>query len=226
MRTFLGNRTVPKRKDDKPRGRLVSLLVLEGDTEEIFYPIVQSRFLHGIRVAMRNLKGRGNVNKDVLSEMFKYTYNNRNDFVRAYCCVDTERQKQSATPFDLDYVREQARVRQITGLLGIDAILADPDIESWFFYDVDGIYKFLSAKKSQRSTRRYRNPKKLCKRDLQELFTRFRKVYSPGHRAAHFINSLSVEKIVSQCKVLRDGVELIQSQADDLTNHLFPGESS
>ncbi|KPL23487.1 MAG: hypothetical protein AMJ75_05940 [Phycisphaerae bacterium SM1_79] len=223
---FLGNRTVPKPPDNRCCDRPVSLLVLEGDTEGVFYPIVRDKYLRGVRAELRNLKGRGNVNKDVLSEIYKYTYNNRSDLVRAYCCVDTERQKQSATPFDLDFVREQVRIRQMARVLSLDAILGDPDIESWFFYDIDGIYKSLCAKKSQRSTKKYRNPQNFSKKDLQQLFRRFDKVYLPGGRAAHFINRLDIERIVCNCKELQEGIQLIQSQAEDLTNHLFPEKKS
>ena len=56
---------VNARAFDKP----VSLLVLEGDTEQVFYPLIRDQFLKGIRIELRNIKGRGNVNKDILSEM-------------------------------------------------------------------------------------------------------------------------------------------------------------
>ena len=200
----------------------VSLLVLEGDTEQIFYPLIRDKYLKGIRIELRNIRGRGNVNKDILGEIFKYMYVNRNDFVRAYCCVDTERDKCSATPLDLEFVRGKAKERKMNQLLSIDQILADPDIESWFFYDVDGIRKFIGAKKSQVSAKRYANPKNLGKKDLRRLFNRFDKVYIPGRRSAYFINSLDIAKIVGNCTELREGIQLIQSQAGDLTNHLFP----
>lgn len=213
-----------KRRTAKANNRPVSLLILEGDTEQVFYAIIRDKFLKGIRIELRDIKGRGNVNKDVISEIYKYMYNNPDDLVRAYCCVDTERQTSSATPFELDFVREQAKVRMSSRVLSVGVILADPDIESWFFYDIDGIYKFLGAKKSQRKAKRYHNPKNLCKKDLQQLFHKFGngKEYLPGKRATYFINHLDVEKIVSNCKTLRDGIELIQSKAEDLTNHLFP----
>jgi len=203
--------------DKKP----VLLLVLEGYTEEVFYSIIRDTFLHAIRVELRNMKGRGNVNKDVLSEIYKYMYNNPNDLVRAYCCVDTERQRQSATPFDLDLVRQEARDRQMKRVLSVDAILADPDIESWFFYDIEGIYKFLRAKKSQRTTNKYSNPTNLSKKDLQRLFARFEKVYTPGKRAERFIASLNIRRMLSCCTNLSEGIARIKAQADNLTNHLF-----
>ncbi len=221
LRIFWGNRKVPKHTLKTSRDKPVSLMILEGDTEEVFYTIVKKRFLFGIRVELRNIKGRGNINKDVLGEVYKYTYNNRIDIVRTYCCVDTERQKQSATPLDLDFIREQLKIRNMNKILSVNAISADPEIESWFFYDIEGIYKFLQAKKSQRSKKRYTNPKNLCKKDLQQLFSRFGKVYIPGNRALNFIRNLDIEKIVSNCTELHTGIELIQQQANDLTNHLF-----
>lgn len=210
-----------KRRIAKINNKPVSLLILEGDTEQVFYPLIRDKFLKGIRIELRNIKGRGNINKDLLSEIHKYTYNNPDDLVRAYCCVDTEGQKISATPFELDFIRNKAREKSMTQVLSIDSMLADPDIESWFFYDIEGIYKFLGAKKSQRKAKRYNNPKNLCKRNLQQLFHKFKKVYLSGKRATNFINHLDVEKIVSECQELRNGINLIRSKADDLTNHPF-----
>lgn len=210
-----------KRRTAKANNRPVSLLILEGDTEQVFYAIIRDKFFKGIRIELRNIKGRGNVNKDVISEIYKYMYNNPDDLVRAYCCVDTERQTSSATPFELDFVREQAKVRMSSRVLSVGVILADPDIESWFFYDIEGIYKFLGAKKSQRNIRKYRNVSKLGKKDLQQLFGRFGKVYFSGNRAKHFINNLDIKKIVSKCRKLGNGIKLIQLQADDLTDNLL-----
>ncbi len=89
-------------------GKPVSLLVLEGDTEHIFYPLIRDKFLQGIRIELCNMKGRGNVNKDILSEIYKYLYTNSSDSVRAYCCVDSERDQRSATPLDLELIRQKA----------------------------------------------------------------------------------------------------------------------
>jgi hypothetical protein len=202
--------------------------VLEGDTEQIFYPLIRDKFLKGTRIEPRNIKGRGNVNKDVLSEIYKYIYVNRNDLVRAYCCVDTERNKHTATPLDLELICEKIKERGMHQVLSVDKILADPDIESWFFYDIDGIYNFLRVRKSQRSPKKYAYPKNLCKKDLQRLFDRIGggKTYLPGKRAENFINHLDITKIVSECGELREGIELIKSQANDLTRHLFPQENS
>ncbi|MBN2180666.1 MAG: DUF4276 family protein [Sedimentisphaerales bacterium] len=212
---------MPKKTPILSRDRPVSLLILEGFTEEVFYPIIRDRFLRGIRIELGNIKGQGNINRDVLSEIFKFTYNNRKDVVRAYCCADTERQKQSVIQLDLDFIREQVKCRNMNKVLSVNAILADPEIESWFFYDIDGIYRFLQAKKSQRSNTRYANPKNLCKKDLQHLFSRFGKAYIPGQRASNFVSNLDINKILSNCPELHNGINLIKQQANDMTNNIF-----
>ena len=211
------SKQTPKTSQDRP----VSLLILEGFTEKVFYQIIRDRFLSGIRIDLKNIKGQGNINKDILCEIFKYTYTN-SDILRVYCCLDTERQKQSATPLDLSFICEQVKVRNMRKVLSVNSILADPEIESWFFYDIEGIYRFLQATKSQRSKKRYANPKVLCKRDLQQLFFRFGKTYTPGNRASNFITNLDIGKIVSNCIELKSGIELIQQHANDLPNYLFP----
>lgn len=205
---------------DKP----VSLLVLEGYTEQVFYSVVRDKFLKGIRIELRNIKGQGNVNKDILSEIFKYTYNNPDDLVRAYCCVDTEKGKCTATPLYLDFIREKAKERKMSQVLSIHAILAEPEIESWFFYDIKGIYGCLSAPKSRRNPKIFNPAKKFGYKDLQRLFEKHGKIYTKGKRAGNFINHLDVGKIVSNCKELREGIKLIQSQANNLTNYLFPAK--
>jgi len=65
-------------------------------------------------------------------------------------------------------------------------------------------------------------PEKYGYKDLQKLFEKYGRTYNKGKRATNLIDHLNVEKITSNCKELRDGVELIRSQADDLTSHLFP----
>ena len=212
---------MPKQTPKTSRDRPVSLLILEGYTEEVFYPIIRDRFLSGIRVELRNIKGQGNINKVILGEIYKYIYNNSNDIVRVYCCVDTERQKQSATSLDLNFICEQIKIKNMRKVISVNAILADPEIESWFFYDIEGIYRFLQATKSQRSKKKYANPKGLCKRDLLQLFSRFGKTYIPGNRASNFIANLDIGKIVSNCIELKSGIELIQQQANNLVNHIF-----
>ena len=153
--------------------------------------------------------------------LFKYQYNNRKDPVRVYCCVDTERQKRTATPFDLPLIHKAVQDRNLVQVLSVDAILAKPELESWFFYDIEGIYGFLRAKTTSRNTKKYSNPHNFGKKDLQRLFQRFGKEYKPGRRAKNFIDNLDIEAIVSRCAELKAGVEAIKTQAQDRTSYLF-----
>jgi len=201
----------------------VSLLIIEGETEQIFYPIIVRKYLSGLRITRYNLKGQSNTNKQVIGRTQLFLRDNPNDLVRVYCCVDAERGKRSATPLDLDIVREHIKARRLKGVLSVDQLLADPDIESWFFYDIEGIYSFLRAKRTQRNPRKYQNPRSFGKKDLQKLFRQFDKEYLPGKRTVNFISSLNIDKIVSNCKDLHEGIKNIKRQGRDLTNHLFPG---
>jgi len=194
---------------------------LEGETEEIFYPLVAARYLVGIPLHYKLLRGQGNINRQVTGAAGQYLHNNPATRVRVYCCIDAERNKRSATPLELDFVREEIVRRNLRGVLSVDAIMADPEIESWFFHDVEGVYGFVQAKKSRRNPGRYRNASNFGKRDLQRLFEQFGKVYVSGKRARHFIESLDVERIVKCCPGLCAGVTLIRTQAHDMTNHLI-----
>jgi len=205
-----------------PANRPVSLLILEGETESVFYPLIRDKFLASTRVELWQVHSGSNINKQVLSKIFTYTYRNPEDLVRVYCCSDTDRNKLRATPLDIEYTRETVKTRSsMTNVLSVTAIMADPEIESWFFYDIDGIYRFLRAQRSQRNPEKFKNPRSLGKKDLERLFEHFGKVYVSGERAENFIMHLDILKIISQCTELREGIELIKKQANDATNHLF-----
>ena len=191
----------------------VSLLLLEGDTEQVFYPIVRDKYLRGIRISLANIKGQGNINKQVVREAFKFSRDNPGDIFHVYCCIDSEKQKLGATPFDLTQIRREVKARKIDGARSINKILADPDIESWFFYDIAGIYAFLEVPRHKRNVSKYRPANSFGKRDLQDLFHQFGKEYISGRRAENFINNLNMERIVGSCGELRKGIELILKQA-------------
>jgi len=200
----------------------VSLLILEGDTESVFYPIVRDHFLKGIKIHLCQVNQGSNINKQILSKIFIYIYNNPNDLIRVYCCTDTDRNKNSPTPFDIPLIENEIKKKQeMRSVLSVNSILADPEIESWFFYDIDSIYKSLRADKSKRNHEKYKNNKSLGKRELKKLFEQFGQIYLPGKKSTHFISQLDIGKIVNKCKELQEGISLIKSQATDLTNYLW-----
>jgi len=215
----------------------VSLLVYEGETEEIFYPIVREKYLRRLRYDHSCIKGQGRTNLQIINAAITFCLNNPSEYLRVYSCIDTERGKQGIVPFDINYVRSQIadmektrivnnlgikKVRQIKRqILSITAIQADPDIESWFFYDIEGIYKFLRAPKSKRNIKKYTTPSQFGKKDLKRLFRQFDNQYREGQRARNFIESLNMDKIVAGCTELREGIELIRTRSQDMTNHIF-----
>ena len=199
----------------------VSLLILEGETEEIFYPRVRDLFLKNIRLHPTSIAGQGNINKQILAKLFGFVRQNSTDDVRAYCCIDAESNKKSATPLDLSFIRNQVKQRGIRQVLSVNAILAIPEIESWFFYDIEGIYEYLRTPNNQRNVKKYSSPKNFGKKELQRLFDQVDKNYLPGKRATNFINNLDITKIASRCESLNRGINRINKQAADTTNHIF-----
>jgi len=201
-----------KGSSDKP----VSLFILEGDTEDVFYRLVCEKFLRGTRRELRQIRSGGNIDRQVLSEIYKYTWNNPYDSVRVYCCSDTDRIKRNPTPLDVKHIRSVVEERKMIKVMSVDTILADPEIESWFFLDIESIYEFLKVQRSKRNLRKYRNVHTLSKKDMQKLFERFGQVYIPGKRAENFIRHLNLEKIVRKCDVLRKAIQLIKEQSENV----------
>jgi hypothetical protein len=77
------------------------------------------------------------------------------------------------------------------------------------FYDIEGIYKFLSAQKSTRKNHKFNPVEKLTHIDLARLFKNHGKAYIKGKRCHNFINNLDIDKIFAACKELQEGVKLI-----------------
>lgn len=198
----------------------LSLLLVEGDTERLFYERVKAECLVGITgVKLENIRGLWNVNKKIMSCLLtKY----REQAVRVYCCLDRESRYSKTPEFDLPLLRNEIRAKNLTNILSMDAVIATQMIESWMLYDIEGIYKFIRAPKARRRVRSFRPPEKCRKKDLQRLFKRCGKFYIEGKRAKTLIDALDLQKIATNCVDLRDGIELIQSQATDTTSHLFP----
>jgi hypothetical protein len=199
-------------------------LLVEGDTGEIFYEQVKNTFLSDCRITIRNLRGLYNINAKRIDQIIQYVQRHNDEVIRIYCCLDRESRYGEIPGFDIKKIKKCFSDETIKNVLGIDLIRATQQIESWFFYDIEGIYKFLRTPKSQRNLRAFKPPEKFGYRDLQKLFEKHGKTYNKGKKAAFFINKLNIGRIVSNCKELKDGITLIQSQASDLKNQLYPAK--
>lgn len=202
-----------------PEGPL-SVLLVEGDTDLIFYDRVKELCLDASnRATVGQIAGLFNVNLKILNALVT---RHRGERIRAYCCLDRESRYAQTPEFDLAFIRSELRARGTTNVLSVDAIIATQMIESWFLYDIMGIYRFLRIPKVKRNPKAYRPPERFRETDLKALFSRYGRIYREGKRAKNFIEHLDVVSIASGCLELRDGVAMINRQATDGTSHLFP----
>ncbi len=200
----------------------ISLLLVEGDTDEIFYQQIKNSFIKECRATIQNLQGLFNVNKKVINSIVNYVQKHKDEQIRVYCCLDRESRYGQVPEYDINKIKKYVKDENIRAILSINSVIATQQIESWFFYDIDGIYKFLKVPATKRNSKAFRPPEKFGYKHLQRLFERYKRTYTKGKKAGYFINQLDINKIASNCKELREGIELLQSQANDLTNHLFP----
>lgn len=193
------------------RGKPLSVLLVEGDTERVFYERVKAVYLDAACPATVDMiDGLFNVNRKVLDALTR-RYTDR--LMRAYCCLDRESRYARVPGLDLDLIRAELAGKGARNVLSVDAIVATQMIESWFFHDVEGIYRFLKAPRSQRNPRAFHPPEAFGVRHLKALFRRYGKAYSEGERARHFIERLNLRRIVDRCASLCTGIDLILTQA-------------
>jgi len=82
-------------------------------------------------------------------------------------------------------------------------------IESLFFIDINGLYKFLRAKKTLRNPKKYNNFRRLTHKDLSRLFKQFNKTYFKGIRCQNLVSSLHIELIIKHAKEISSFVATI-----------------
>jgi hypothetical protein len=185
-------------------GQVLSVLLVEGDTEAIFYDRVKTAFLQ-CPCKIEVIGGLFSVNKKILHAL---STKNQDRTVRAYCCLDQESRYAPTPAFDLNFIRAEVR-EKIRNVLSVDAIIARQMIESWFFHDMSGIYKYLRVPIAQRKPKAFLPVERLRVEDLKRLFLRYKKVYTEGKRAKYFINRLDIQAISAKCVALQRGVALI-----------------
>lgn len=200
----------------------VIYLLYEGATEKIFYENrINPHYLKGFNVKGRDVQGNGGFLRNALAAALP-PFVKKGQKLRIYCCADNEDTYHRVPDFDLEPIREACKKENLKNILSVDAIVANKMLESWFFYDLDGIYDYLDVPKVKRKhLKKYKQPQKCSKNDLKALFLKHNKRYREGTRSKEFIQSLDVKKIVSNCKELQDGIKLIKRQANNLTNNLF-----
>ena len=134
------------------------------------------------------------------------------ELVRIYCCLDRESRESKTPGFELKTIIREIHERNIKSVLSIDKIIATQQIESWFFWDMETIYKYLKVARSRRKKKAYRPPEKYTYHDMIKLFRSHGKIYNKGKkRCGYFIQQLNLNTIISNCRELREGIEKIKS---------------
>jgi hypothetical protein len=201
----------------------ISLLLVEGDTDELFYKRIKNSFLNNHRITIRNLEGLFNINKKVVNAIYNYCQQHKDEQVKVYCCLDRESREGKTPGFKLKTIIRDIHKYDIRFVLSIDAIIATQQIESWFFWDMETIYKYLKVARSRRRKNAYRPPERYTYHDMIKLFRDHGKAYNKGKKCGYFIQQLDLDTIIKNCSELRDGIEKIKSQATNTTNYLFKG---
>jgi hypothetical protein len=176
----------------------IALVLLEGETEEEFYrKVAQIKFARQ-RKSFKNLRGNYNINSKIAEAAKQFSRDNAKDKFDVYVCIDKERIDNPGYNHKLVY-DELCSLPNFGELFPVIAILM---IESLFFIDIEGIYKFLRARRALRKPAKFAQFRRLTHGDLSKLFSRCGHVYIKGTRCKNFVNSLDICKIVSKAKEL------------------------
>ena len=196
-----------ERKTGTSQRKPITPLLVEGDTETLFWNRVKKEKLADCRVRIEILNGNFNVNRKVLK---KLVVTDEGQLHCVYCCLDLESRNTEYPPgFDLPLIRRKVEEKGWTHICSIDLIPVNQMIESWFFYDIEGIFNFLRTQKSKRNPRKYHPPEKNRKEDLKRLFREHGKMYIEGRRSQSLIDTLDISKICQKCNDLSKGITLI-----------------
>jgi len=181
----------------------ISLLLVEGDTDVIFWTRIKAAHLNECRIIIRNLEGNFNINRKVIDKVDGFCETHTDEYVRVYCCLDRESREGKVPGFELRTIRREIQQRNISSVLSIDAILATQQIECWFFWDIETIYTHLKVPRPRRRTNAYRPPKRYTYHDMVKLFRDYNKTYNKGRRCQYFIDQLNLDIIIQNCRYLR-----------------------
>jgi hypothetical protein len=202
------------RSNKNGTARQLALIFVEGDTEEEFFKKLFVKYLGGMQRKTVNLNGNFNIYNKILDKTLFIIKDRRSIMVRIFCFIDRESTDHNP-PLSISILRR--RVKDTPELrkrvLSADLILATQMIESWFFHDIEGIYKFLKAPRHERTPNKYRPVKRFSANDLSHLFTRYGKVYIKRKKGHNFVNHLDIDKIFNACGELKQGINLILRKA-------------
>lgn len=190
------------------KSKHVSLIMVEGETEIEFYKVVAGSLLKKSHRKVENLHGNFSIHAKILDAAKKYSNNNPNDTFDLYICIDQER-------IGVPALNEEYLLGELNGIRGFktfNSVIVVLMLESVFFIDMDGLYKYLRASKNKRNPKKYKQYRNFTHRDLSALFKQFGHMYRKGSRCSDLIESLDIEKITSTDNVLREFIDTYNSK--------------
>ncbi len=190
------------------------LFLYEGETEGEFYKKVFDLYVptREIKRNYGNLRGIYSLTEKVRGKIESYLQNDSSATltkIHVFVAYDREGPRTKEGTLDLKSLRKEF-LHNGSRIATINEILATQDLESWFFHDLEGIYKYLRTPSSQRNMKAYPNVDATNNRVLSHLFHRFDKHYQKGTRVKGFIDQLDIEKIVKSVQELDEVLEIIK----------------
>jgi len=185
-----------------------ALLLVEGETEVEFYNYLADKKFSAVPKKIKNLKGNFNINRKIVDAALSFSRSNPDKTFDVYVCVDQERI--GSPPFNHTYVIGE--LQKLSSFRLLHPIIAVLMIESIFFIDIDGIYKFLRAKTSLRNPKKYTNFRVLRHQELSKLFKSFNNNYSKGIKCQGFVSCLNIDKISKYAEEISQLIDLVNNK--------------
>lgn len=202
----------------KEKNKNSILFLYEGETEGEFYKKLFSLKIpeRQIRINRGNLNGVYSLDSKVKSKVQSYLQNSSSTGCNAiHIIVAYDREGDRSTPPSLNLPSlEKELVYPKSRIKSISHVVATQDLESWFFHDMPGIYKYLSVPAKERKPEKHPNVDATHNRILSQLFHRYKKHYQKGKKAEGFIDALDLQRIVDQVPELQQMITHINTLAN------------
>ena len=187
------------------------LFLYEGATEPAFYNKIFNNYLphRRIRIRKKNLYGISNITKKVASQIERHLLTNSDEnHIHVFVAYDREGPRIIESKLNTEFLIRNF-VSPGSGIQSINEIIATQDLESWLFFDIEGIFNFLRVPKSKRNVKKYRNTESIKNYTLAQLFKDCNRTYFKGERVENFLDSLDIDKIYANVPELQKGIELM-----------------
>lgn len=189
------------------------VLIVEGATDRVFYARVVEKYFprewkRKGELILINFKTVGRIsNKSVVSWVESFLKNQ--PAVKGLDVIVTyDRDGDFNTPDKIDCKIIKSQLGK--GIFHVEQIIATRELESWFHYDVEGLYDFFGKPKGKRKSNPYPSPHSLSADDLVIEAAKHNKDYKKGGDAEKLLNHLNLDTIYTHCKEFRKGVELLK----------------